>query len=239
MSAPLVASRVIVCVALLGGSLAFAQTEAFLQRVLRVTGISAVPSAQKEGGDEPASGDIWVASLAERTRLRLTRDGGYRSPVFAPGDQGVLALKQGTLVTMPTGGGEARPGHALKGASKLVGFSPERPGEVLVVFETDGAPWLGFVALASGQVTRLPHDRASREHRSLIAHVMDWERVYGDTTLYVKAESKQGLTGPVEWTDVYLKRRSEPVNVSRCDGVNCGQPSLSHDGRRVAFVKAQ
>jgi Tol biopolymer transport system component len=29
-----------------------------------------------------------------------------------------------------------------------------------------------------------------------------------------------------------------PQNVSGCDGVNCGQPALSPDGRRVAFVKA-
>jgi hypothetical protein len=229
--------RVIACVTLLAGSTAWAQTEAFLQRLLRVAGISAVPSAQKGPGDELERGDVWIASLADRTRLRLTRGGGYRSPVFAPGDQSVLALKESTLVTIPPGGGEANAGHVLKGASKLVGFSSERPGDLLVVFDADSAPWLGFVTLASGQVTRLPHDRSSREHRTMIAHVMDWERVYGDTTLYVKAESKQGLTGPVEWTDVYLKRRSEPVNVSRCDGVSCGQPSLSPDGSRVVFVK--
>ena len=29
-----------------------------------------------------------------------------------------------------------------------------------------------------------------------------------------------------------------PQNLSACDGVNCGQPSLSPDGRRIAFVKA-
>ena len=207
MSARLTVLRVVACVGLLAGSTAWAQTEAFLQRLLRVAGISAVPSAQKGPGDELVSGDVWIASLAERTRLRLTHGGGYRSPVFAPGDQSVLALKESTLVTIHPGGGEPKAGHALKGASKLVGFSSERPGDLLVVFDADSAPWLGFVALASGQVTRLPHDRSSREHRAMLAHVMDWERVYGDTTLYMKAESKQGLTGPVEWTDVYLKRR--------------------------------
>jgi hypothetical protein len=31
----------------------------------------------------------------------------------------------------------------------------------------------------------------------------------------------------------------EPVDVSRCDGTNCGQPSMSADGRLIAFVKAE
>jgi hypothetical protein len=56
--------------------------------------------------------------------------------------------------------------------------------------------------------------------------------------VYVKTESKQGFAGVVEWTDVYLKRGTDPVNVSRCDGVGCGQPSLSRDGGQVVFVKA-
>jgi hypothetical protein len=120
-----------------------------------------------------------------------------------------------------------------------VGLSRDRPHEVLALFEdAGGLPWLGLVALASGQVTPVPHDRASREHRAMIAHVKDWERVYGGTTVYVKAETTQGLAGAVEWTDVYVTRGGDPVNVSRCDGVRCGQPALSHDGRHVAFVKA-
>lgn len=211
----------------------------FLKTLLSVTGISATPSSQKGPGDELEAGEVWIARLAQGTPVRLTRDGGYRSPVFAPGDQGVLALRVNTLVTIPLAGGEGAPLHALTRPSKLVGLSTERPGEVLAVFEDpDGAAWLGFVALVSGQVTRLPHDRASREDRALIAHVRDWERVYGATSVYVKTESKQGFAGVVEWTDVYLKRGTDPVNVSRCDGVGCGQPSLSRDGGQVVFVKA-
>ncbi len=30
-----------------------------------------------------------------------------------------------------------------------------------------------------------------------------------------------------------------PLNVSECDGVNCGQPSLLRDGKFVVFVKAE
>jgi hypothetical protein len=45
-----------------------------------------VPSARKGPGDDLEAGDVRVASLAERARLRLTRDGGYRSPISAAGD---------------------------------------------------------------------------------------------------------------------------------------------------------
>ncbi|HEX9822038.1 MAG TPA: hypothetical protein VGD07_20760 [Methylomirabilota bacterium] len=229
----------VVALVLLTALDASAQRRPFLQVLLEVAGISATPSALRGPGDELEDGDVWMAGPGERTQVRLTRDGGYRSPVFAPGDRTLLALRRSVLVEVPATGGDARALHALVRPSKLVGLSRDRPHEVLALFEdAGGLPWLGLVALASGQVTPVPHDRASREHRAMIAHVKDWERVYGGTTVYVKAETTQGLAGAVEWTDVYVTRGGDPVNVSRCDGVRCGQPALSHDGRHVAFVKA-
>ena len=54
--------------------------------------------------------------------------------------------------------------------------------------------------------------------------------------------SKRGneaLSGTVEWSDVFLKlRNQEEVDVSQCDGAQCGQPSLSENGRLLVFVKA-
>jgi hypothetical protein len=61
----------------------------------------------------------------------------------------------------------------------------------------------------------------------------------GKTVVYTKTETKKGLAGAVEWRDVYLKREGrDTINVSNCDGVNCGQPSVSQNGRWVAYVKA-
>jgi Tol biopolymer transport system component len=55
----------------------------------------------------------------------------------------------------------------------------------------------------------------------------------------VKTESKRGLSRTLEWTDVYLRRGcGTPQNVSACDGINWGEPALSPDGARVAFVKS-
>jgi len=56
----------------------------------------------------------------------------------------------------------------------------------------------------------------------------------------VKRKTKHALSGIVGWSDVYLKvGKQEPVDVSRSDGVNCGQPSLSENGRLLVFVKAK
>jgi hypothetical protein len=46
------------------------------------------------------------------------------------------------------------------------------------------------------------------------------------------------LSGTVEWYDVFPQVESEiPVDLSQCDGVNCGQPSLSADGHWLVFLK--
>ena len=58
------------------------------------------------------------------------------------------------------------------------------------------------------------------------------------TTVYVRTESKSDMDGTVGWTDVYLKQgNGSPLNVSRCDGINCGKPSLSNDGRQAGLAK--
>jgi hypothetical protein len=217
---------------------AFAQGS-FLKTLLKVAGISATPSGQRGPGDELETGDVWMSSIAEQARLRLTRDGGYRSPVFAPADESVLALRGSTLVSIAVSSGEVNALHELTRPVKLVGFTAERPHEVLALFDdATGAPWIGFVALATGTVTPVRHDPSAREDSVMLAHVKDWQRVYGDTSVYVKTESRYTTGGAAEWTDVYLKRGTSLVNVSRCDGVSCGQPSLSHSGRRVVYVKA-
>ena len=87
-------------------------------------------------------------------------------------------------------------------------------------------------------MTPLPAGQSDDE-RTLLAQIRGQERLYGDTVVYTKTETKRGLSRAIEWTDVYIKRGSEaPLNVSACDGVNCVQPSLSPDRRSVVFVKA-
>ncbi len=45
----------------------------------------------------------------------------------------------------------------------------------------------------------------------------------GNQVVYVNKQTKQSIAGPAEWTDVFLKvGADDPLNVSQCDGVNCG-----------------
>jgi hypothetical protein len=41
-------------------------------------------------------------------------------------------------------------------------------------------------------------------------------------------------------TDVFRNLgNGGPLNLSHCNGVNCGQPSLSENGRLLVFVRAK
>jgi len=86
----------------------------------------------------------------------------------------------------------------------------------------------------------LPYDPASGEDLQMVEGLAGWSRTYGERHIYVQKQSKKALSGTVEWHDVFLEVDSEqPVDVSQCDGVNCGQPSLSADGHWLVFVKTK
>jgi hypothetical protein len=212
--------------------------ESFWDTVLKFTGISAT-SSQVRGPKEVKAGDIWLVNVAQGPPVRLTRDGGYRCPVFAPGDAHILALKGEALVRIPTTGGEPERLHALQGVTKIVGFHEADQDKALILKE-DGETLVGLLSLASGQTTLLPYDRTSEKDQSMVAHLQEWVRIYDDTTLYTVRRETTGMAGTIEWTDVYLKRGETPLqNLSKRDGVNCGQPSRSHDGGQVVYICAE
>ncbi|HEY7171132.1 MAG TPA: hypothetical protein VH417_09825 [Vicinamibacterales bacterium] len=209
--------------------------ETLLQKLLRIAGLTAAPSQMRAPGD-PASGDIWIVTADGRAPQALTSDGGFRSPVFAPGDAFVYALRDEVVVRIPVGGGPAAPQGRAPGVVKLVGF--DGPDD-LVVLTAAPAPFALF-SVKSGRLTPLPSDPASTEERRLVAFVRGDERVYGDTRVYTGPVTRQGALRSIEWTDVFLARgASAPVNVSACGGIDCGAPAVSGDGRQIAFVKAR
>jgi hypothetical protein len=217
------------------------RAESFLKKILRFSGISASPSQQKGIKDEPDAGDIWLIHLARKTGQRITWDGGFRSPVFAPGDETILAVRADTLVRIPLDGAEPEELFPVKGVVKLVGFGLEEPDRLLLLKKSgDDRPAAGFYSMQSGKFTKLPYDENSPEDREMLNHLIGWERVYGRTTVSTKPETKVVLGGNKKmWTDVYIKQgKQNPLNISKCDGQNCGQPSLSHDGRMVVYIKA-
>jgi hypothetical protein len=227
---------------ILSGAMALAigaGADTLMDKLLRVAGLTAAPAQLRGPGDEIETGNIWIANLERRSASALTSDGGYRSPVFSPVDGSVYALKGDTVVHFLASNGKATVAQKVQNALKLVGFEGKNANEIIVLIDSGaaGSP-LGIVSLKSGRVTPLPYNANSEEQRRMLAQIRGQRRVYDDTSVYTKTESKRGLSRLIEWTDVYLRRGdAEPQNISSCDGVNCVQPALSPDGRRLAFIK--
>lgn len=209
------------------------RTETFWQKVLRTAGISVTPSAMK-GDEEGLTGDVHIVDLSSKTSRRLTFSGGYRSPIFLS-SVALLALKGEEVMELPLDGSAEKKHQTIQGVVKLVGASMEGEGQILFL-KKDGQGQLavGLLTLSDGQVIVLPYNSKSDEDAKMLAHLNGWERVYdgGKVRLYTKSEQT------MELLEVYLKRDSEPEEkITECGDMSCGNPSLSPNGKYVAFIK--
>ena len=233
----LTGAALFVCAATLAGAESAPANAEFVARLMSFLGISATPS-QMKAPDALTVGDIWIADAGRTARAQLTSDGGYSWPVFDPGGERILALKGSEVLEIPLAGGPARRLASAARITKLIGFDRARPGQVLVLRAEPNAE-IAVLSLADSQVTTIAYDPRSSEAGTFLAHLRGEERAYGDTVLYVRKETRNEITGDVlEWTDVFVKEGDKgPRNISQCKGANCGQPSLSADGDRIAFVR--
>lgn len=229
-----------VFIAIIGLALGVATSagaDGLFDRIMQVMGISATPS-QMKGVSDVIAGQIWIADLALDSRTALNTDSGFRWPVFEPGGEAVVALKGDSVVGISVTTGEVKFLHKIPGIEKLVGFDREDSDKVLVILDKEAAP-LALLSLKSGQLAPLSYDPRSKDHRRMLSHVKGEERVFGTARVYVNTESKQSMEGELEWGDVYLQvGDAMPRDVSNCDGVNCGQPSLSRSGEAVVYIRA-
>jgi hypothetical protein len=208
--------------------------------IVRALGISKTPSQLRAPGDELKAGNIYVVSISGKAPVRVTRDGDYRSPIFLLNDNDLLAFKGEDLIKLPLAGGSSKKLHTVPQALKLLGLNRSDPDQVLYLLEdTEGRAQVGSLSLKDGRITRLPYNPQSPDQRRMMSNLRGDDREYDGISLYLKSETKAEVTGPLEWTDVYVKQSNRPpVNVSNCDGSQCSQPSLSHDGQRVAFIRS-
>jgi len=215
--------------------------EPLLTKLLRISGLTAAPSQMKGPGDDTAVGNVWMTTVDRRDARALTTDGSYRSPIFLPNGSTVLALRGNAIVRLGSTAGNPSPLRMKVGVAKLVGVDSEDPSAVVVLLTTptDGSP-LASVSLQDASASALPFDAADASQQRMLAQIRGQDRSYGNTSVYTRTETKSGLSRPIEWIDVFVKRgAAPPQNVSACDGVNCVQPALSPDGQRVVFIKVQ
>jgi len=214
----------------------------FTSKVLKFLGISDSPSTLKGPGDEVRSGELWIAELKTGTTRVLAPGAGYRSPIFLAGSNDVLVLHANDVLRIPGAGGQATKLYSINAVSKLVGASVSDADSVLVLLTSDGesAARVGLLNVRTGEVTAVPYDPSSSQDVQMVESLEGWSRTYGDRHIYVKRLSKSAMSGPVEWSDVFLQVDEQaPVDVSQCDGDNCGQPSLAKDARSMVFIRAQ
>ena len=150
----------------------------------------------------------------------------------------MLAVKGGALWRVSLQTRAASKIHQIAGLTKLVGIDRHDSDKILVLIKADSTTEPALLSLATGAIAQISYDANSPNDRKLLNHLKGWERVYGDAMVYPRAQTRESVTGTVEWQDVFLKKDdAAPVNVSRCDGANCGQPSLSGDETKVVFIR--
>lgn len=214
--------------------------ESFLEMILRITGISATPSTSKGPGEAPDNGDVWLGLASGLSRQRLTRSGGFSSPIFEPDGAGILALRSQELVRISANGDtEPQKLFDAPGVIRLIGFLLSSPRQVLVLTRgANGKDTPGLLDLDSRKVEPLPGPAAET------ARLVRWDRRYNmpgwSAYLEVTVRLERGAQRQPSWTDVYLQpeKSAAAVNVSRCNGDRCGQPALSPDGRQVVFIRS-
>jgi hypothetical protein len=213
--------------------------ETFAQRVLRFSGVSANPNTLKGAGDELASGQIWMGDLRSGAVRRITEEFGYRSPVYYPNGMDILALQGADVMRISSGGDRPVKLYRIAGITKFIGFGIDDPDQALMLSEDEeGRASPSLLSVKTGAAAPLPYDPQSSRDRQMLENLQGWQRTYSGTTVYVKRESRDTLSGAVEISNVFAKSAGrDPINISRCDMTNCGQPSLSPDGNRVLFIK--
>jgi hypothetical protein len=208
--------------------------------VARALGISKTPS-QLRAPDDVKVGDIYIVSVSGGSPVRVTHDGGYRSPIFLPNDSSLLALKGENLLTIALASGSSQKLHTVAQALKLLGVDRSDPDKVLfLVDDSGGQAQLASLSLKNGRVALVRNDPKSAAQQNMMSHLRGDDRDYNGTFLYLESITKKTVTGSLVETDVYVKQAHRPpVNVSHCTNSQCSQPSLSYNGQRVAFIRSE
>jgi hypothetical protein len=218
--------------------------ESAIQWLLRFAGITLTSSRQK-GENNDDAGTIWIADLVTGESKPLSYGDKFRWPIFLPCDSSILALRDNDVVKLSLLTNEERVIVRNPKMVKLVGADSSKDNVLVIVEDSNGLHRLGTLSLSSGQISipefeqkPVPQVQGLTEEALALSIAASSEREQG--ALKVSVET---IKEPEPWTDVWLSiKKSSPLperrNLSFCNKAKCGQPSISIEGRYVAYIKS-
>ena len=198
-----------------------------LNRWDMILGITATPKALRDGTLPVTTGDVCIVPARGGEAQDLTEGGGYSSPIFLPGEEDVLALRGDDLMRVSIDGGSPRKVGTIPGVHKLLGIDPARPQLIFFL----GATAVGAFDLSASH----RHDVDATPEPKMLRYLRGEERHFGDVRVYVERRSD-----PLgDWEDVAMQAGGKRPRflTSGSRRVSNRQPTLSHDGMFVAFVR--
>lgn len=225
----------------------------WLDRLLRFVGITATSSSQK-GPDENLIGDVWISDLSEGVRFQVTKDGGYRWPIFLPANQTIIVLKDDQVFKITMAGTEGQKIVSIPTAcriEKLIAYNKDNSDEIMVLtMDKVGVYTAGVLSLPTGQVTPFrfydggEKNLSTQESKNALDSLKNSTRTYGTIILTVQPDPGQKKTvagKTVRGNDVFMTKMGspEPEDVSICGGDLCGHPNFSPGGRYVVFIRSR
>ncbi|MGR8929899.1 MAG: hypothetical protein ACU836_04595 [Gammaproteobacteria bacterium] len=205
-----------------------------LESILRFAGITVTPS-QTRGNEYRGEGDIRMVSVSEDSVSKpqpITEDGRYRTPLWIPHSQSLIAMKGDRLVRVDTPSGNERELHGLSYDIRLIGFDKHDDDRVLVLKDS----MVGILSVDSGQIVPVPYESGDPAERLAMDRLNDSSRDYGTIRIFVgdNIEPKSG-GGFRALNKIYIETAGVKRVLVDCESA-CGQPALSEDGRRLLYI---
>ncbi len=173
------------------------------------------------GEGRTEAGQVWVADIDGTRRI-----GTARAP-----DGSLYALQSGRVVHLKDGK-RGVIANSQRSWVKLIGVSPD--GSILGI--VDDPPFGKAAILSVGGELTIGASPASEEERQRQSVLLQESRAYADGRNLAIRYSERGGRG----LDIFLSAKgASTANLSDCGDDACGQPTLSPDGKKAAWIRSK
>lgn len=203
----------------------------FFELFLKYTGISI---DRNQIANSLIVGNIWKMEIDKsgvNEVKQVTRSGKYHSPIWIPGSDNLLAIKDDKLIQFSLSGGEEKILHNLPDPTILVGFNSNDMNSLLILQKSVPA----LLLLDSGEVIFMPFDKDNSEDSETLSSLKSSFRDYGKSQVYISEQSRTDVKGVTKKINkIHIKLDKQEFVIS-CPS-DCAQPALIKNGRMLVFV---